>query len=570
MSLIADQLNMTVQHNYLRWKQANLPVYMRKELNELKSAEITDRFYKRMTVGVQGMIGKSGAGTNRMNMYTVRQLTQAFAEELLSAPAAHHRGVVIGYDSQLYSRSFAEQAALVLIHNGISVYLFEKARPAPVVSFAVRWLHTAAGIVISSQGSNDSYGYRIYTDDGAPMTSAESDAIQTKMDELEDEFMIEKASMREAMESGRLVAVGDEIDEAYAECISTIGYRKEAASFHGSTVPIVFMTMQKESKRIIRQLMGGAGFTKVYGLTSKELGDHLLPGSLSISPENWNELFEIAYSKHAELVFALNSEVNELQLAVRDEKGKYQLLNANQTGALLLDYICSQRDRKQLSDESVMRTIFTSDLIDSIAKEYHLQSIQTLTGFVHKEPRHPLIRQLGTRFILGLEETGGYMAPGFVRDKDAIQCMLLIAEMSVFYKCQGKSLLQQLQMLYQKHGYYENDQFQYVLEGIEGRQQLRNIIQRMNNECPEQISQVPVKWHGKYQTGGKRSRDYQEQSADVFKCIFQDGSWYAVQLSEMKSMLTLYLESRGSTHEESRSRMAELRSSLLQWFENVF
>ncbi|CAM4280245.1 phosphohexomutase domain-containing protein [Paenibacillus tarimensis] len=583
MYAIVEQLDNVVQRRYNRWKQAEMPPYLKKELIELKSAEITDRFYKYLEYGSDGIQGKVGVGTNRMNIFTLRRVSQGLADEIKARGfAAQQRGVVIGYDSRYFSRGFAEQAALVLAHNHIKAYLFEQARPTSVLAFAVRWLHAAAGIVLAAGNYAAVYnGCRIYSDIGIPIQDDAIGRLTHFMSRWHDGLKVETLNPEEALKSGRLIMVGSEIDEAYLEYMQQVPLSKETNQLLGASVRIVFTPLQSAAGEMVKNALEQAGFTELYPVPEQQQLDLFFSALNQPDPyllENLKPAFTIARRTNADMILSVNPEASELSLSVKTELGKYELLTASQTAALLVSYMFLRKSGQNNLPPNgiVLRSVLAQGLADEVITHYGLLTAEVTSGFRQIAAQMASYDISGSRaFLFGYEEDGGYTSGGFVRDKDAVQTALLIAEMCAYYKSVGTSVYQQLLQLFETFGWFREDQVKLTFAGLEGWQQLRIVMERMRSECPRMMAGLRIKYLYDYRKGEQldvmrsRMKPVNLPHADILKFILEDGSWYGIKAASAEPEIRLFFGSRESGEQACRRKLAAIRSDVLYTVESI-
>ncbi|GBF78465.1 hypothetical protein PA598K_07112, partial [Paenibacillus sp. 598K] len=390
MNAIAEQLDHQIQLRYRRWLHADLPSYLRKELGELKASEMTDRFYRHLTLGTEGVRERVGVGSNRVNIYTIRRIARALALLLQEqGTTARRQGVVVGYDGRLSSRGFAQQAALTLAYSGVQVYLLEQARPTPQLSYAVRELGTAAGIVITAGHYPREYsGCKIYDGTGAPMSLELSGRLAGALAELEDELAIPLMPQDAALTSGRLVMVGKELDQRYRRHLEASVPLAKISKAKAGAVGIVFTALHGTGGEPLRTLLQRAKYTHVHEVKEQSGPDPFFsaaPHPDPSSPEALEPALRLARSVQADIVLALDPEAQRLSLSIRDSSYSYRTLRPGETGALLLDYICMQVKRKDKA--AAAGTIYTSvlegGLAERIAARYGMELLRTLPGFRH-------------------------------------------------------------------------------------------------------------------------------------------------------------------------------------------
>ncbi|MBJ6359795.1 phospho-sugar mutase [Paenibacillus sp. GCM10012307] len=588
MNAIAEQLDHAIQIRYKRWKRARLPAYLRKELGELKAGEITDRFYKQLEFGTDGLREKIGAGTNRMNIFTVRRLAQALADEIREGGFAQaQRGVVIAFDNRVLSREFAEQAARVLAHNEIKVHLFSEARPTPELSFAIRWLHAAAGIMIAAGCSPYQYsGFRIFTEDGSVMQAEQAGKLSHRLDILEDDVGIPVMDSDEAVRMGRLIEVGSEVDEAYYGQVLEVFQPAHLKKKYISNLRIVYTPLHGSSGAVISRLLKTVGCKEVYCVNEQANPDPLFLTLKNPDPKEkdvYRHALIQADACDAELVLAVDPESQELGVLVRSGEGEYEQLTPHQLGSLLLDYIgmrrklLKQRDIRHKQGEGIFyTTILTTNLSREIARKYGMAIEQTLPGFNYIAMRIAEQEHLGeSSYLFAYDENGGFLPEVFVRDKDALQTLMLTVEMAAYYKGKKLSIWSQLNRLYRTFGYHLEDEIHMSYKGLEGWQRVRNTMARLRGEFPRQIGLLQVKQLTDYREGKEREagRDGVFQTdlprADMIRYVFDDGAWCVIRLSSASPTLKLFFGCRSETKESCQSRMSEIRSAMLYYLETI-
>lgn len=563
---------------YLKWTRADMPQWMKDELRGLAEKEIQERFGSRLQFGTGGLRAEIGAGTNRMNVFTVRRTTQGLAEYLRTQEeGSSGRSVAIAYDSRRYSREFAEEAALVLANNGIRAYVFEELRPTPMLSYAVRYLKASAGIVITASHNPPEYnGYKVYGSDGAQLPPAASDEVTAAVAQTVDELEATAMSKEEAIRQGLLLPVPQEVEESY--------YQEQLAHLQGLTVPrgvkeqlsIVYTPLHGTGNKPVRTLLERAGFTQVHIVSEQELPDSEFSTVGSPNPEEQAAL-QLAMDKAdqlgGQLVLGTDPDADRVGIAVRTATGKYECLNGNQTGALIVHYLLQQKKAAgQLPDNGVViKTIVTSELGRAIASSYGITVLDVLTGFKYIGEKIREYEQTGEKqFIFGYEESYGCLAGQLVRDKDAVQACLIIAEMAAYYHSRGMSLLDALTELYEKYGYYKEGLHSITLKGLDGMEQMNQMISSMRELQPAVIGPWKVEWIRDYERGfGHHVPSNMElatglPSSNVLHYTMTDGSWFAVRPSGTEPKLKLYFSVVGSSEENSIQKLQLLKESVLQ------
>ncbi len=576
-----DLMEQEIQYRYSRWRNSDLPSYLMKELHEMKVTEIMDSFYRRPSLGMEGLISKVGVGTNRMNIFTVRHICQALSYEIVSRGLVYqHRVVVIAYDSRLHSRSFAEQAALVLANNNIKVYLFDHPRPASELAFSVRWLHAIAGLNFSAGRLSPQYhGMQIYSDYGCLVSDSYIARVQTYMDQIGDGLDIEVLPAEEAIATGKLVMVGTEIDKAYIEYLENTPLSRESIQIMGSSMRVVLAPLFGTGGKIIGRAFAALGYTEIH---QAEISDS---DAISIArapdPHQLEVLltaYQLAREIQADIVLGFNPEENELSLSVKDGRGGYLLLHANQTAALLLQYIIQSREAMNSLPLGgvVVKTLLCSNFLNGIAADHGLQLIESTQGFQGIGAKMAECERTGKQaFVFGFDEYGGYALGNFVRGKDGIHAALLVAEMAANYKTKGSTIYQELLKLYEKYGWFAEERINLSCADLNWWQQAGILMDRISIESPLTIGGLSaVKLHD-YRSGEvkdlikQRSSKIAHAPAYALKCELTGGSWYGVRLSKDIPEIELVIGSRHPEEKACKYQLSAIRSDVLHLIESI-
>ena len=550
---------------------------LRIELEKMDDKAQEDAFYTDLQFGTGGMRGIVGVGTNRMNIYTIRRANVGFSKYLLNRyPNGLHRGVVIAYDNRHYSQEFALESAKVLASYGIKVYLFSSLRPTPELSFAVRYLNAIGGIVITASHNPPQYnGYKIYDHNGCQLVPELADKVIGYVEECEDVFGIEVISEEEAKNKGLLVYIDEEIDQAYLKQVKTIQLNP---NLDKSSLKIVFTPLHGTSIRLVQQLLPECGYTNFYVVESQCIPDPNFSTVKSPNPED-GSAFELAIqlgkARDADILMATDPDADRVGLAVKNNEGEYTLLTGNQTGALLIHYILTQRKQQGTLPKNgvVFNTIVTSDFGGHIARTFGLEVQSTLTGFKFIGEKAEEIRSQGKEFVFGYEESYGYLIADFVRDKDSIQSVLMCAEMAAYYKLQGKSLLDVLNELYETYGYYYESLVNINLVGIEGLQKIDKILSDYRDNPPKVVNNVDVKVIEDYLISkryedGKIS-DLTLPKSNVLKYILTDGSWFVLRPSGTEPKLKIYIGVKGNSLTDSKTKNEKIKQYILERIDKI-
>jgi len=575
--------------------------------------EIKDRFYKDLEFGTGGLRGKIAMGTNRMNIYTVSRTTQGLANYLLEeSPKDPHflypqnyldRGVVIAYDCRHKSREFAEVAALILNANNIKTFLFEDIRPTPELSFAVRHLHAIAGIVITASHNPPEYnGYKVYSSDGGQIIPEIADKIISHINQIKDYSLIRKIdrSIATATKKGFFNIIGSEIDQVYLQKVKELTIRD--GNYLDKSIHIVYTPLHGAGNIPIREILKERGFTNLFVVEEQTHPDPNFSTIESPNPENpaaFELAIQLGQKVNAEILIATDPDADRIGLAVRNpnysviknveqashpsgidsrfrgnDKNQYTVLNGNQVGVLLLHYILSsKKELFQLPTNGfIVKTLVTSDMSRVIADSFGVETYETLTGFKFICHQVKVIEEKEKKsFLFGYEESIGYLAGDFVRDKDAVIASMLICEMAAYYHQKGLNLLQALEDLYQKYGYYEEDQHSIYLEGQEGEKKIAEIMEVFRKDLPQienmeivRVDDVLIgkSYHPQSLTLKTTSLDL--PPSNVLKIIFSDGSWYCLRPSGTEPKIKLYLSFHAQTKKEALQKLHHVKTTLLQ------
>lgn len=559
--------------NWLQFEQ--LDQELRAQLEALQGNEqnLEDAFYKDLEFGTGGMRGVIGAGTNRMNLYTVRKASAGLAAYIeLNGLEAKNRGVVIAYDSRHKSPEFAMEAAKTLATRGIKTYVFTELRPTPELSFAVRYLNAFAGIVVTASHNPPEYnGYKVYGPDGGQLPPHSADEVIAKVNEIENELTIEVADEQNLKEKGLIVLIDEEIDQAYLEKLVTISENPRVAQ--ESDVKIVFTPLHGTANKPARRALAAMNFKNVTVVKEQELPDPEFSTVKSPNPEE-HAAFELAIKEGekigADLLIATDPDADRLGIAVKNNQGNYIVLTGNQTGSLLLHYILSQKQEKGIlpANGVVLKTIVTSELGKTIAASFGIDTIDVLTGFkfiAEKINEYETTKEY--QFLFGYEESYGYLISDFARDKDAIQAVLLAAEVCAFYKQQGMSLYEALISLFEKYGFYQEGLRSLTLKGKEGTERIQQTLAAFRSNPLKNLGDLKVSISEDYLLSVRQKSDgstetIQLPKSNVIKYHFEDGSWVCLRPSGTEPKIKFYFGVNDKTLEASTKNLKQLNKNL--------
>lgn len=530
--------------------------------------EIEDRFHTDLTFGTAGLRGKIGAGTNRMNKYTVSLASQGLAQTIVNkGKGAMDRGVAIAYDVRHYSDKFAEIAARVLAANGVKVYLFEGIRPTPVLSYAVRKLNTISGIVITaSHNPKDYNGYKVYWEEGSQILDDIAGEIVDEINKIKDFSEIDLIDLDKAIKDGLIEYIGKEVDDSYEKELLELKLNDDI----DKDIKIIYTPLNGTGNIPVRRILKKRGFTNIIVVPEQENPD---PNFTTVGYPNPEDVKAFDYAKElgkkeeADIIIATDPDCDRVAMMVKDRYGEFQPINGNQTGALLVNYILSQRHKKGdiPPNGAIVKSIVTGDLSKAIAKKYNVETIETLTGFKNICGKANEFDKTGEyTFIFGYEESIGYVYGTMVRDKDGVNTSMLIAEMAGYYKKKGKSILDVLEDIYHEHGYYEDRLMSIVLEGLEGSKRISRIMEQFRRSPIMEFGDMKVIKIIDYlldETGNPKS--------NVLKYYLDDGSWYAIRPSGTEPKIKLYIYSKDKSSEISKRKTEIIEGNVINVMNSI-
>ncbi|PEV36983.1 phospho-sugar mutase, partial [Bacillus thuringiensis] len=552
---------------------------LKEQLENMKQDEkkIEDSFYKNLEFGTGGMRGELGAGTNRLNVYTVRKATKglaSFIEKL--GEEAKKRGVVVAYDSRHKSPEFAMEVAATLGARGITTYVFESLRPTPVLSFAVRHLHTVSGIVLTASHNPPEYnGYKVYGEDGGQLPPKEADELISYVNAVEDELTVEVADVEQLKADGLLHIIGQEVDDAYAAELNNVIINKEMVQKVGKDLKIVFTPLHGTSNISVRRGLKEVGFTDVTVVKEQELPDPNFSTVKSPNPEE-HAAFEYAIRDGekvgADVLIATDPDADRLGVAVRNHNGEFQVLTGNQTGALMLDYLLSQKKENGTLPENgvVLKTIVTSEIGRTIAKAYGLDTVDTLTGFKFIGEKIRQYEESGQyEFQFGYEESYGYLIRPFCRDKDAVQSVLFACEVAAYYKSQGKTLYDGLLEVFEKYGFFREDLVSLTLKGKDGAEKIQEMMATFRENPPKEVAGLTVVAVEDYKASivtslqdGHKEEIHLPKS-NVLKYQLEDGSWFCLRPSGTEPKIKFYFGVKDSSLQNSEQKLLTIKEDIM-------
>ncbi|MGK9482536.1 phospho-sugar mutase [Bacillus tropicus] len=571
---------MNWKQEFSRWlSYAELDAELKEQLENMKQDEkkIEDSFYKNLEFGTGGMRGELGAGTNRLNVYTVRKATQGLAKFIEKlGEEAKKRGVVVAYDSRHKSPEFAMEVAATLGAHGITTYVFESLRPTPVLSFAVRHLHTVSGIVLTASHNPPEYnGYKVYGEDGGQLPPKEADELISYVNAVEDELTVEVADVEQLKADGLLHIIGQEVDDAYAAELNNVIINKEMVQKVGKDLKIVFTPLHGTSNISVRRGLEEVGFTDVTVVKEQELPDPNFSTVKSPNPEE-HAAFEYAIRDGekigADVLIATDPDADRLGVAVRNHDGEFQVLTGNQTGALMLDYLLSQKKENGTLPENgvVLKTIVTSEIGRTIAKAYGLDTVDTLTGFKFIGEKIKQYEESGQyEFQFGYEESYGYLIRPFCRDKDAVQSVLFACEVAAYYKSQGKTLYDGLLEVFEKYGFFREDLVSLTLKGKDGAEQIQEMMATFRENPPKEVAGLTVVAVEDYKASiitslqDRHKEEIHLPKSNVLKYQLEDGSWFCLRPSGTEPKIKFYFGVQDNSLQNSEQKLLTIKEDIM-------
>ena len=567
---------MLYREKYNDWLESNIvDEKMKDELRAIKDEkEIEDRFYKDLEFGTGGLRGVIGAGSNRMNIYTVSKATQGFANYLNGR--FENPSVAIAYDSRNMSKEFSKAAALTLCANNINVYLYEGLRPTPMLSFAVRHLNCTGGIVVTASHNPKEYnGYKVYDEFGGQVTDGKANIIISEVNKIDSFDKINTMDEEEALAKGLLKYIGEEVDKAYIDSVKGLTIRKELVKENASDLKVIYTPIHGSGNMPVRRILNELGYTGVSVVKEQEMPDGNFPTASYPNPEEpavFKLALEMAKTENPDVIFATDPDADRIGVVVKDSEGEYRVLTGNQTGLLLTQYILDalKEEGRLPEDGVIIKTIVTTDGAKKIAEAYNIELMEVLTGFKYiGEKIQGFEVNKDKTYIFGFEESYGYLAGDFVRDKDAVIAAMLIAEMTLFYKEKGKSLYDGLVELYEKYGYFKETLVSFELKGKEGSEKISKCIDSLRNENLVEVNGVKIVTKYDYKLGTEEnisSGDKKEidlPKSNVLKFVLENGAWFVVRPSGTEPKMKAYVAVKGNSLKDSKEKLESFKNEVV-------
>ncbi len=565
---------------YNQWIEDN---YFDEETkSELKSIaddekEIQERFYKELEFGTGGLRGIIGAGTNRMNKYTVRKATQGLANYILLKETDNNKkAVAIAYDSRRFSKEFAEEAALVLNGNGIKTYLFKELAPTPELSFAVRYLGCTAGIVITASHNPPEYnGYKVYWSDGGQVPPPFDEEIIKEVMKVTDFSQVKVKDKGKAKEEGLFNIIDEEIHDAYIKEVKAQSINGDIVKKIADDFTIVFTPLHGTGNKPVMRVLKEIGFKNVFVVPQQENPDSNFSTVSYPNPEDpkaFDLAIKLAKEKNADIIIGTDPDADRVGVLVRDEKGEYSVLTGNMTGVLLAEYILSAKKSKGIlpRNGAIIKTIVTTKMADAVAKEYDITLFEVLTGFKFIGEKIKEFEETGEHeYLFGFEESYGSLAGTYARDKDAVVSAMLACELAAVYKDKGMTLYEGLQELYKKYGYYKESLNSITLKGIEGQEKIKSLLTSIRNNPPSEIAGMNVLEIRDYEEQvaknltTKETRKMELPKSNVLYFVLEDEAWFCIRPSGTEPKVKIYFGVKGTSEEEADKKLAGLVDSVM-------
>lgn len=570
---------MSWEETYQTWKDnPELAADLKAELAQLADNQeaLEDAFYEPLSFGTAGMRGVLGVGINRMNIYTVRQATEGLATFMDTLDdGTKQRGVAISYDSRHHSQEFAFDAARVLGAHGIPTFVFESLRPTPELSFTVRHLHTYAGIMITASHNPKQYnGYKIYGEDGAQMPPKESDMITKYIRQVKDIFGVKVADKDALIEDGTLKIIGDEVDKAYLEEVNQVTINHELVAEEGKTMKLIFTPLHGTGAMLGEKALKQAGFENFTMVPQQAEPDPEFSTVKKPNPEDpaaFDLAIELGKKEGADLLIGVDPDADRLGAAVRQPNGEYKLLTGNQIAAILLNYILTARkDAGTLPSNAVaVKSIVSSEFATKVAVNFNVKMINVLTGFKFIAEQIKNFEADGSHtFMFGFEESYGYLIRPFVRDKDAIQSLVMLAEVAAFYKKQGMNLYDGLQELFKKYGYFAEKTIALTFDGVEGATEIEDLMTKFREESPKEFAGYKVVALEDFEKSTKTNVDGTVEEikipkSNVLKYLLEDGTWIAVRPSGTEPKIKFYIGTQADSQDEAFAKRQQFEDTVM-------
>ena len=566
---------MSWQDIALKWEKfEGLEDYLKTQLENFSEKEKEEAFYAPLEFGTAGMRGIVGPGINRMNIYTVRQATEGLARLIETyGEEAKKRGVAIAHDSRHFSPEFALESAKVLVKHGIKAYVFEDLRPTPELSYAVRHLHTFAGIMITASHNPAAYnGYKVYGEDGGQMPPKDADALTEFVRQVENPLAVDVVTKEELEQSALFEWIGEAVDAAYLEEIKSVSVNPSLLS-DIKDLSVVYTPLHGTGLMLTKRALDQAGFTGLQVVSEQAVPDGDFTTVKSPNPEEagaFEYAIRLGEETKADVLLATDPDADRMGAAVRQPDGTYQVITGNQIAAILLDYLlfAHQKAGTLPANAAAVKSIVSSELPTVIAEHYGAKMVNVLTGFKFIAEQIKNYEETNAHtFMFGFEESYGYLVQPFVRDKDAIQAVLLLTEVAAHFKSEGKTLYDGLQALYEKYGYFLEKTISVTVQGLEGPAKIKALLDGLRKEVPSNFGGIKVALAQDFSVNQQVDAqgvvsEIGLPTSNVLKYILEDGSWIAVRPSGTEPKIKFYMGVKATTQEEAEEKLAKFQKDL--------
>ena len=567
---------MTYQENFQKWADfADLPDYLRRDLESMDEKTKEDAFYTNLEFGTAGMRGLIGAGTNRINIYVVRQATEGLARLIESKGGNEkERGVAIAYDSRHFSPEFAFESASVLAKHGIKSYVFESLRPTPELSFAVRHLNCFAGIMITASHNPAPFnGYKVYGEDGGQMPPHDADALTSYIRAIENPFAVEVADVEAEKASGLIEVIGEAVDTEYLKEVKDVNINPALIEEFGKDMKIVYTPLHGTGEMLARRALAQAGFDSVQVVEAQATPDPDFSTVKSPNPENQAAFAlaeELGRQVGADVLVATDPDADRVGVEVLQKDGSYLNLSGNQIGAIMAKYILeAHKNAGTLPENAALcKSIVSTDLVTKIAESYGATMFNVLTGFKFiAEKIQEFEEKHNHTYMMGFEESFGYLIKPFVRDKDAIQAVLVVAELAAYYRSRGLTLADGIEEIYKEYGYYAEKTISVTLSGVDGAEQIKAIMAKFRDNGPKEFNNTAITVVEDFKAQTSTAADgtvtaLTTPPSDVLKYTLADGSWIAVRPSGTEPKIKFYIAVVGESNEDSQAKIANIEAEI--------
>ena len=567
---------MTYQDNFKKWLDyAELPDYLREDLNGMDEKTKEDAFYTNLEFGTAGMRGLIGAGTNRINIYVVRQATEGLARLIEEkGDEFKKRGVAIAYDSRHFSPEFAFESAAVLAKHGIKSYVFESLRPTPELSFAVRHLGTFAGIMITASHNPAPFnGYKVYGEDGGQMPPHDADALTDYIRAIENPFAIEVADVEAEKASGLIEVIGDAIDAEHLKEVKDVNINQKLIDEYGKDMKIVYTPLHGTGEMLARRALAQAGFDSVEVVEAQAVADPDFSTVKSPNPESQAAFAlaeELGRKVGADVLVATDPDADRVGVEVLQKDGSYLNLSGNQIGAIMAKYILEAHKSAGTlpANAALCKSIVSTDLVTKIAESYGATMFNVLTGFKFiAEKIQEFEEKHNHTYMMGFEESFGYLIKPFVRDKDAIQAVLVVAELAAYYRSRGLTLADGIEEIYKEYGYFAEKTISVTLSGVDGAEQIKAIMAKFRDNGPKDFNATAISVTEDFKAQTSTAADgtvtaLTTPPSDVLKYTLADGSWIAVRPSGTEPKIKFYIAVVGDSNEDAQAKIAAIEAEI--------